>query len=163
MSRLRTATELVSQAPQTPRSVVYTTQRQQTPWAQSSVRDLPSLHNHSAHAVCSRSPTELQVELPQLMRLRHRWSRKMQLDVIWTCVPAFGCYPQRYAGKVCRSVRVSARLWYSSRTDLWVRTEAIIPKSTFKDDSFNKNLSRVAFWTAFVSTQYAIAAIGTVL
>lgn len=31
------------------------------------------------------------------------------------------------------------------------RTNDIIPKSTFKEDSYNKTLSRVAFWTAFVS------------
>ncbi|KAJ9104022.1 hypothetical protein QFC19_004156 [Naganishia cerealis] len=35
-----------------------------------------------------------------------------------------------------------------------LRTTDIIPASTFKNDSFNKSLSRVAFWTAFVTIAF---------
>ncbi|GHJ86108.1 hypothetical protein NliqN6_2510 [Naganishia liquefaciens] len=40
-----------------------------------------------------------------------------------------------------------------------IQTEAIIPKSTFKDDSYNKSLSRVAFWTAFIGGCAALVAL----
>ncbi|KAJ9117205.1 hypothetical protein QFC20_000349 [Naganishia adeliensis] len=40
-----------------------------------------------------------------------------------------------------------------------VQTNDIIPKSTFKEDSYNKTLSRVAFWTAFVGACAALVAL----